>query len=225
MTSVTIVIPAYNEEKRITATIAAVQRLPYQKKIIVVNDGSSDATADVVKKAGVFLIDLPENRGKGGAMNAAVPHIDTGVVAFLDADLGESALEAGRIIQPVLAGQADLCIAAFPRPAKKGGFGLVKGTARWYIRRAGGIDVQAPLSGQRAMTIDVLSSVIPFAEAYGVELAMTIKALQYGYTIMEVPTSMRHHETGRDLQGFLHRGRQFIDVVKVICTSWRRKSM
>ncbi|HBQ85947.1 MAG TPA: glycosyl transferase, partial [Syntrophomonas sp.] len=71
-------------------------------------------------------------------------------------------------------------------------------------------------SGQRAMTREVLEAVTPFREGYGVELGMTIKALQKGFRIMEVPTTMTHNETGRDLKGFLHRGKQFVDVVRVI---------
>ena len=74
----------------------------------------------------------------------------------------------------------------------------------------------SPLSGQRAMNKEVLQAVTPFKEAYGVELGMTIKALQKGYKVIEVPTTMTHNETGRDIKGFLHRGRQFIDVLKVI---------
>jgi len=137
-------------------------------------------------------------------------------VAFLDADLGSSAGEAGKIIQPVLDGTADLCIASFPPPKKKGGFGIVKRTAVWALRRAGMSEVNAPLSGQRAMTREVLHAVTPFHEAYGVELGMSIKALKRGYKIAEVPTMMGHNETGRDIKGFLHRGKQLLDVLRVI---------
>jgi hypothetical protein len=49
-----------------------------------------------------------------------------------------------------------------------------------------------------------------------VELGMTLRALQKDFKLVEVPTTMTHSETGRDLKGFLHRGRQFIDVIKVI---------
>lgn len=223
MKTVTVVIPAYNEEARISSTLQAVQELDNITKIIVVNDGSTDKTAEVVRKLGVELIDLKINRGKGGAMNASLPYIDTDIVVFLDADLGSSASEAYKIIKPVIEEQADLVIAAFPPPQKKGGFGLVKGTAAKAIKKAGAMEVTAPLSGQRAMTKEVLLAVTPFSEAYGVELAMTINALRQGFKVMEVPTNMKHNETGRDLAGFLHRGKQFLDVLKVISHERRRK--
>ncbi len=225
MISVGVVIPAYNEESRIKDTLRAIKTLKEISKIIVVNDGSTDETASLAREEGVLVLDLYPNRGKGGAMNAAVPLIDTDIVAFLDADLGKSADQAWKIIQPVVDGETDLCIASFPPPSKKGGFGIVKGTAAWLIRKAGKIEVNAPLSGQRAMTREALEALSPFHEAYGVELGMTVNALRQGFRVMEVQTTMNHNETGRDIKGFLHRGRQFIDVLKVIIMEVRRKGI
>lgn len=214
--TVTVVLPAYNEESRIVDTLRAVISLSLVDEIIVVNDGSTDRTANRVREFEVTLIDLPTNRGKGGAMNAALPYINSDIIVFLDADLGSSADEAVKIIQVVKNGLCDLAIAAFPPPTRKGGFGLVKGTAAWAIRRAGKMEVTAPLSGQRAMTRRTLEMLSPFDEDYGVELGMTIKALTLGLRVMEVTTTMSHKETGRDMKGFLHRGKQFIDVIRVL---------
>lgn len=214
--TVTVVLPAYNEESRIVDTLKAVKGLSLVDEIIVVNDGSTDRTAEQVREMAITLIDLPTNQGKGGAMNAALPYINCDLVVFLDADLGSSAKEAVKIIQVVADGLCDLAIAAFPAPTRKGGFGLVKGTAAWAIRRAGKMEVTAPLSGQRAMTRKALQMLSPFDEDYGVELGMTIKALALGLRVMEVPTTMSHKETGRDMKGFLHRGKQFLDVIRVL---------
>ena len=214
--TVTVVLPAYNEETRIIDTLRAVKGLSLVDEIIVVNDGSNDRTPERVREMSVTLIDLPTNMGKGGAMNAALPYINSDIVVFLDADLGSSAKEAIKIIKVVEDGLCDLAIAAFPPPTRKGGFGLVKGTAAWAIRRAGKMEVTAPLSGQRAMTRRALEMLSPFDEDYGVELGMTIKALALGLRVVEVPTTMSHKETGRDIKGFLHRGKQFLDVIRVL---------
>ncbi|HNX28324.1 MAG TPA: glycosyltransferase family 2 protein [Syntrophomonadaceae bacterium] len=216
MKSITVVIPAFNEEKAIQATVKAVQKLDYISEILVVDDGSTDETAALAEQAGARVLKLRPNRGKGGAMNAALQYIDTDIVAFIDADLGGCAEQVGLILKPIINEEADLAIAAFPPAQKKGGFGLVKNTARRAIKKAGQIEVISPLSGQRAMTRKVLMAVTPFREAYGVELGMTLRALQKGFKLVEVPTTMTHNETGRDLKGFMHRGRQFIDVIKVI---------
>lgn len=216
MKSVKAIIPAYNEEKTIALTIQAVKSIKEVLSILVVDDGSNDNTARNAREAGAEVLVLKYNCGKGGAMNRAAELIDADVIAFLDADLGSTAAQAALIIKPVLAGETDLCIAAFPPPLKKGGFGLVKGTARRAIKKKGGMEASSPLSGQRAMTKEVLRAVTPFYEGYGVELGMTLQALQHGFRVKEVLTSMKHNETGRDLKGFLHRGRQLADVFKVI---------
>jgi len=214
--SVSVIIPAYNEEDTIGETIKVIKNIDVVNEIIVINDGSTDDTGQIAQRYGVKVVNLYPNRGKGGAMNAAVSHIHNDIVVFLDADLGTTAEQAIKIIQPVIDKKTDICIAAFPPPRKKGGFGIVKRTAAWIIYKVGKVRVQSPLSGQRAMTREALMALIPFGEGYGVELAMTVKALRLGFKIKEVTTTMRHKETGRDFKGFLHRGRQFIDVLKVI---------
>lgn len=207
-------IPAYNEAGRIQNTIRAVQTLPYAPRILVVNDGSTDNTAAEVRETGVEILDLSTNMGKGGAMNAAAQVVDSDIIVFLDADLEDSASQAGVLIEPVMAGTADLVIAAFPPPVKKGGFGLVKGSAAWVIFRVGGLESMAPLSGQRAMTRELMKAVTPFSQGFGVELGMTLRALMDGFKVVEVPTTMSHRETGRNIAGFVHRGRQFVDVIR-----------
>lgn len=220
--TISVVIPAYNEEEVIAATLEAVKVITGVTAIIVMNDGSTDGTSGVARRLGAQVVDLYPNRGKGGAMNASLAYVNTDVVVFLDADLGSSAREAEKLLQPVLQEQCDLAIASFPPPAKKGGFGLVKGTAARAIRKRGGSQAVSPLSGQRAMTRQALDILAPFNEGYGVELGMTLKALQHGLRVVEVPTVMRHKETGRNLEGFKHRGRQFLDVVRVLADARRK---
>ncbi len=225
MKSVMAVIPAFNEEETIKSTITAVQKVERISKILVVDDGSRDGTAKRAQEAGAQVLILEHNCGKGGAMNRAVELADADIVVFLDADLGETASQASLIIEPVFNGETDLCIAAFRPPTKKGGFGLVKGTARRAIQKIADIELNSPLSGQRAMSREVLMTVTPFHEAYGVELGMTLNALANGFRVKEVLTEMKHNETGRDLRGFIHRGKQFLDVIKVINLENRRQSI
>lgn len=213
--SVLVLVPAYNEEARIKATIEAIASIADVDTIRVVNDGSTDRTASIARACGVDVLDMGENVGKGEALNRASRAADADIIVFLDGDLGSSAVEAAKIIQPVLKQETDLCIAKFPPPKKKGGFGFVKRLASWGIRQEG-FESAEPLSGQRAMTKQVLQDVLPFHSGYGIELGMTIRALRKGYRIMEVPVNMTHAETGRDIAGFLHRGRQFVDVARVI---------
>lgn len=214
--TVSVLIPAYNEARYIGTTVRAAWQIPGVRQVVVVNDASSDDTGPLAAAAGAQVIDLPVNRGKGNALNAGCPALGGELVLLLDGDLGDSAIHAARLLEPLQQGQADLSIAVFPAVAGSGGFGLVKGLARLGIKALSGIDVQAPLSGQRALTRSALQCVLPFASGYGVEVAMTIKAARCGLRIVEVPVPLHHRYTGRNLAGFIHRGRQFIQVARAL---------
>lgn len=216
MTRVTAVIPAYNEAKYITDTVTSLASIPEIGEIIVVNDCSSDRTAELAAAAGATVINLDRNMGKGAALNKGVAEAAADIYLILDGDLGASAREAGRLIRPVLAGRADMTVAQFPPALRKGGFGLVKGLARLGIKLNTGLEMKSPLSGQRAMTREVLENVIPFASGYGVEVGLTIRTARVGFRVVEVPCAMTHAETGRDLKGFMHRGRQFWHIILVL---------
>ncbi|MBC7267018.1 MAG: glycosyltransferase family 2 protein [Coriobacteriia bacterium] len=213
-----VVIPAYNAEDTIGATVRAAAAIEGVAQVIVVDDGSTDATARLAEEAGASVIRLDRNSGKGAALNEGIRRLDpkTEAVVLLDADLGETAVEAAKLLRPLVDATADLAIAVLPAPPRSGGIGLVKRTARWGIRRLSGYDATAPLSGQRALTRQALDVVTPFAPGFGVEVAMTVRAAWAGLQIVEVPVAMSHSATGRDLAGFVHRGRQFVDVVRTL---------
>ncbi|MDI6844336.1 MAG: glycosyltransferase family 2 protein [Anaerosomatales bacterium] len=213
-----VVIPACNAENTIGATVRAAAAIEGVAQVIVVDDGSTDATARLAEEAGASAIRLARNRGKGAALNEGIRRLDpdTEAVVLLDADLGETAVEAAKLLRPLADAAADLAIAVLPSPPRSGGIGLVKRTARWGIRRLSGYDATAPLSGQRALTRQALDAVTPFASGFGVEVAMTVRAARAGLRIVEVPVAMTHRATGRDFAGFAHRGKQFVDVVRTI---------
>ena len=186
-------------------------------QVIVVDDGSSDGTAQAAEKYGADVLRLPKNLGKGGAMNAGAKSASGDVFLFLDADLGDSACEASKLIGPVLANAADMTIARFPEiPGKGGGFGFAVGLARTGIRELTGRKMMSPLSGQRAMRRKVWEKVGGIAPGFGAEVALTIDALRGGFRVLEVPTSMTHRITGKDWSGIRHRGRQFADIARAL---------
>lgn len=213
---VSVLIPAHNEAKYIADTVKAVKQIPDVKEIVVVDDASVDNTVGLAVEAGAVVISLPENLGKGGALNKGLASIDGEIIALVDGDLGATAIEVKKLIEPVLAGKADMTIAKFPKARKKGGFGLVKGLARNGIRLYTGMTVAAPLSGQRVMHRNVIEALGGFESGYGVEVGMTIDVFRKGFRILEVEAKMTHAETGRDLKGFLHRGKQFVHVARVL---------
>jgi glycosyltransferase involved in cell wall biosynthesis len=83
----TIVIPAYNEERSIEETIEKVSKYQPGARILVVDDGSSDRTREIAEKKGVRVISHGRNRGYGAALKTGFRNADTGLITFLDADL------------------------------------------------------------------------------------------------------------------------------------------
>jgi len=221
MPHVAVLIPAYNEADLVGETVAAALGMPGIDNVVVIDDGSDDDTAEVASQAGARVMVLAENAGKGAALNAGVAEVQADVYLMIDADLGSTAAQTYRLLEPVLAGHADLSIAAMSAPkGHKGGFGLVMKLSRWAIRKYGGMVVTAPLSGQRAFTRELIEAIGGFERGFGVETAMTIDALRHGYKVVEVPLPLTHRVTGRNWAGFVHRGRQFVHILRAV---WKRR--
>ena len=96
-----------------------------------------------------------------------------------------------------------------------GGFGVALRFARWAIRRRCGLTVQAPISGQRALSASAFTDVVPFAANFGMEIGITIDAVRAGHELREYELDLEHRASVRNLRGFLHRGRQLIDFARV----------
>lgn len=215
--TIACLIAAHDEAELIASTVATAASIPGVTRVVVVDDGSEDDTADLAAEAGAKTVRLMFNVGKGAALEVGASRVaDADVVLLLDADLGQTAEQGALLLAPVLAGEADLTIATFPPPTSPAGFGLVKRLAVWGIRRFGRDDgpwtPAAPLSGQRAMTRAAFEAARPFRGGYGVEVTTTVRVLRSGLSVLEVPTTMTHAATGRDMVGFVHRGRQFTQV-------------
>jgi glycosyltransferase involved in cell wall biosynthesis len=217
--TVSIILPAYNEEQTLGATLAAVRSIPGVTEIVVVDDGSLDRTAEIASAAGAAVLKNERNLGKGGSMERGLRHSSGDIVVFLDADLGASAAEAGKLIQAVREGACDMAIAQFyGGKQRKGGFGIVLGTARAGLKWKTGQEFRSPISGQRAFRRQAALDLCPIPGGFGAEVGLTIRAHRHGYRIHEVPTDMRNKATGRTLKGFIHRGKQFVHILKTFLT-------
>jgi glycosyltransferase involved in cell wall biosynthesis len=223
---VAVVIAARNEADRIAATVAAAAGLAGVGLVVVVDDGSSDATAAVAQQAGAAVMRHPRNRGKGAAMETgaeAVRLVDQREhrdrprhLLFLDADLSDTAGQAGPLMDPVTAGTADMTIAVFAATVKLGGHGLVVGLSGAGIRRATGWQPRQPLNGQRCLTRAAFEAARPLARGWGVETALTIDLLRQGLRIAEVEVELAHRATGTGLRAQLHRAHQLTDVARAL---------
>ena len=223
---VAVVIAARNEADRIAATVAGAAGLAGVGLVVVVDDGSRDATAAVAQRAGAAVMRHQRNRGKGAAMETgaeAVRLVDQREhrdrprhLLFLDADLGDTAGQAGPLMGPVTAGTADMTIAVFAATVKLGGHGLVVGLSGAGIRRATGWQPRQPLNGQRCLTRAAFEAARPLAHGWGVETALTIDLLRQGLRITEVEVELAHRATGTGLRAQLHRAHQLTDVARAL---------
>jgi glycosyltransferase involved in cell wall biosynthesis len=110
---VTVVMPCYNERKTIRAIVDRVLAAPFRKELIIVDDGSTDGTRDVLRSEieplpDVRVILQPENRGKGAALHAGFAGARGDIVVVQDADLEYDPDDIPSLIQPILEGRADV---------------------------------------------------------------------------------------------------------------------
>ncbi len=97
------IIPAFNEEKTIGQVIKAVKQVKIINQIVVVDDGSIDRTARIAHQAGAEVLSLPQNQGKGQAMQKGVDYSQAEIIVFIDADLINLSPEhIYLILQPIL---------------------------------------------------------------------------------------------------------------------------
>lgn len=213
---VVAIVAAKDRADTIADTVTSLLALERVDQVLVVDDGSTDATAAEASAAGADVLRLARNRGKGGAVRAGVDHTpDADVYLLIDADLARTAAAADALLDPVLTGTSDLTIGVLPPAGKRGGFGTIRRLSATGIHRATGLHVEAPLSGQRAVRADFLRRLGP-AERFGLEVAMTIDVVRGGGRVLEVPVPMDHRHTGRSLGGFAHRGGQGADIVAAL---------
>lgn len=204
------IIPAYNEEKTIAGVLSVLTRSHEVAEIIVVDDGSTDRTGQVAGIFGVSLIQLPENRGKGGAVKAGLDSTRAEIILFLDADLvGLNTGHVRELLFPVVSGNAEMSIGLFESGRK------VTDLAQ---------RVAPYLTGQRVVKRTVLEQVNDLdITRFGFEIALTrlVDALQL--PVAEVQLHNLTHVTKEEkmglLKGFAARLRMYWEIVRCYARS------
>jgi glycosyltransferase involved in cell wall biosynthesis len=200
---VLIIIPAMNEEESIGKVIAEVRSEVPTADILVVNDGSTDATAAVAAAAGATVTTLPYNLGVGGAMRLGYRYAhryDYDVAFQIDAD-GQ---HDPRYVQPMVDAleSADIVIGA--RFAGEGDYRM-RGPRKWastmrsmVLSRLARAKLTDTTSGFRACNRVIIER---FARWYPVEylgdtVDMLVRAIRHGHTVRQVPVAMRQRQSG-----------------------------
>jgi glycosyltransferase involved in cell wall biosynthesis len=211
--SFSVVIPAFNEAGRIGGTLRVV--LEYlgsvspQSEVIVVNDGSTDATSEIVREgfssAGPIatrLIEHYPNRGKGAAVRAGLLAATQPIGLFSDADLSTPIDDAPTLIEPIAAGEVDISFGSraldrrligHHQPWRREQGGRV---FNFIVRAATGLPFWDTQCGFKAFRLDVCRPILDKAQTdgFGFDVELLYLAWRAKLRMREIPVHWNHHE-------------------------------
>ena len=181
--SVSIVIPAYNEEATVAKVVSVARKLSYVTEVIVVDDGSTDRTVEEAENAGATVISHIMNEGKGSAIKTGFKNSHGNIVAFIDADISNFTSEKiDKIIRPILEDQTDITKTKFARESGRVTELTAKPLLGFFFPE---LNYEQPLSGQFAGKRSALNK-IRFEKDYGVDVGIVLDADVHGIKILEV---------------------------------------
>jgi len=193
---VSFLVPAYNEAATIEALLDAVWALELEKQIVVVDDGSTDATGDIVERwregrKEVVLVSQ-QNRGKGAAVRAAIPHADGDISVIQDADLEYDPADVPALIEPIERGIADVVYGSRlsgGRPQRAYLFWHLVGNR--FLSLLTNVLYNTTLSdmetGYKAFRTEVLRSLDLRQDDFGIEPEITAKVCTRKLRVYELP--------------------------------------
>jgi glycosyltransferase involved in cell wall biosynthesis len=193
---VSFLVPAYNEESTLAALLERVRALPFEKQIIVVDDGSTDGTPEILTAAAGddLVVIRQENRGKGAALRTAIPHADGEVCVIQDADLEYDPADVPELIQPIVDGLADVVYGSRlsgGRPQRAYLFWHRVGYR--FLSLVAGVLYNSSLTdmetGYKAFRTDVLQGLDLREDGFSIEPEITGRICRQHLRIYELPIS------------------------------------
>ena len=216
---IAVVIPVLNEEQAIGEVLAAIPR--WVDDVVVVDNGSTDGTARVVRTKGARLVTEPV-RGYGAACQAGIRALRaTDVVVFIDGDFSDRPEEMERLVDPIVGGQADLVIGSRVTGRREAGalsaqqrFGnwLACRLMRWFWGAR-----YTDLGPFRAIGRAALERLDMRDRGFGWTVEMQLKGVRLGLRIQEVPVSYRRRigvsKISGTLSGVVQAGCKILFVI------------
>ena len=190
---VTVVIPAKNEETTIAEVIQGASA--HAEAVVVIDGKSTDRTAERASAAGARVL-RDEGRGKGRAIREAIPHLQSELTLFMDADGSHDPGDIGKLVAPIHEGEADHVSGS----RLLGGSSELHGGFDEWARLAGSSFITACINrryhvrlsdsqnGFRAIRTEVLKSLRLRSRHTTIEQEMIVETLRRGYRLVEVPT-------------------------------------
>jgi glycosyltransferase involved in cell wall biosynthesis len=243
LSSISVVIPAYNEEKRLPASLEQVSEYLRGKggiaaEILVINDGSRDATRDLSQALArrlegngldIRVLDNPGNRGKGYSVRHGMLEARHDWVLFTDADLSAPIEECDRLIDAVDGGQYDVAIGSRALDRSLIGVhqsGFRESMGRFFnlmVRLGAGLSLHDTQCGFKLFSRQAVQAIFPSqqVERFGFDVEILYLAQKFGLRVAEVPVRWNHCE-GTTV-GMLSGADAFLDVWRVRRNDWLGK--
>jgi glycosyltransferase involved in cell wall biosynthesis len=202
---VSFLIPAFDEEATIGEVLERIDRLGFDKQVVVVDDGSRDRTAEIAEQHGATVI-RQANAGKGAAIRAAIGLIDGDIAVIQDADMEYDPVEVPELIEPIVRGVADVVYGSRLRGGK-----AQRAYLFWHLVGNRFLSLLTSLlynttlsdmeTGYKAFRADVLRSLDLRENRFGIEPEITAKICKRKLRIYELPISYygRTFEEGKKI--------------------------
>lgn len=220
MNNIGVVIPAYNEEQGLSHVLNIVCSVDWLSQIVLVNDGSTDATLSIAQKYAMLddrllVENLEENLGKGAALLAGVKRLaeNVEIVIFLDADLiGLTPTNLTRLCDPIIEGRSEMTVAVF---------------CHGYWRTDISQGVFPNLGGQRCLLReDALEALMPLADSgYGVEIGLTRYAKHNKWRVLHIDWHGTTHTMQEDSLGWKRAIKVRSVMYRQIIKTWSRSTL
>jgi glycosyltransferase involved in cell wall biosynthesis len=192
---ISFIVPVYNEAATIEEVLARVHGVAVAKQVIVVDDGSTDATPDLLAswaaRPGVLVLRVP-HRGKGAAVRAAIPHVDGEVAVIQDADLEYDPADVPSLVEPIERGVADVVFGSRlsgGRPQRAYAFWHLVGNR--FLSLLTNVLFNTTLTdvetGYKAFRADVLRSLDLRSDDFAIEVEIAAKVCKRKLRVYELP--------------------------------------
>ena len=204
--TVTFIVPAYNEARTIDEVLTRVEALPLETQVIVVDDGSTDGTADLAEAHQGVVVLRQANQGKGAAIRAAIPHIGGDIAVIQDADMEYDPADVPALIEPIVQGVADVVYGSRlsgGRPQRAYMFWHLIGNR--FLSLLTGLLFNTTLSdmetGYKAFRADILRSLDLRENDFAIEPEITGRICKLKLRIYELPISYygRTYDEGKKI--------------------------
>ena len=190
-----VIMPVFNEESTIEKIVHRVKKVNIDKQIIIVDDGSTDKTREILEKwkdEDIRVIYHKRNQGKGSAIRTAIPYVEGEVTVIQDGDLEYDPEDYHTLIRPILDGKAKVIYGSrflkFNKPIYLR-FLLGNKFLTWLINLLYHSKITDSYTCYKAFETDVLKSLTLRAKRFEFEAEVTVKLLKKGYNLQEVPIS------------------------------------